>query len=314
MIPRGTRRVPLAWLLRAVVCATLAGVVLTGIDAQQVLARVASLGLFAILPVLGLALAVLFFASLRWRIVLAALDEPRPFLLVWRLTMSGAFFNVALPSGGGDVARAWLTHRTGLSLGTAIRSVVVDRALALCGMLLVVLPLLPFTFELLPDAALRAGALMAAVAGVVIMLGLMTLDQIPLPPRITALRKRFIADFPAALRRVLSDFRLAPPALAAAVATHVLRVLLVPIIAMGLGISLGYGHCLLLVPLALLVASMPISLNGWGLREGVFAIVLPAAGVNSTDAVAISVCFGLAGLGAGLCGALAWMSLRSSHP
>ena len=49
-----------------------------------------------------------------------------------------------------------------------------------------------------------------------------------------------------------------------ALAVHIMRVASIWIIAMGLNINTGLLDCMVLVPLALVVAMIPISIGGWG--------------------------------------------------
>jgi uncharacterized membrane protein YbhN (UPF0104 family) len=55
---------------------------------------------------------------------------------------------------------------------------------------------------------------------------------------------------------------------------------------------------------ALLIATMPIALAGWGVREGAVIVGYGLFGVASAPALAVSVAFGLAMLAASLPGAL----------
>ena len=61
---------------------------------------------------------------------------------------------------------------------------------------------------------------------------------------------------------------------------------------------------LLVLPSALRVMLIPISLNGWGLREGAAALLWPMVGVAAEVSVAARVIFGLAVAFAALIGAV----------
>ncbi|NYS23912.1 flippase-like domain-containing protein [Rhodobacteraceae bacterium 2376] len=60
------------------------------------------------------------------------------------------------------------------------------------------------------------------------------------------------------------------------------------------GVVLSAPDALLLIPLTLMAMLLPVSVNGWGLREGVAATLWPLAGVGAGAAVAASILFGLA--------------------
>lgn len=80
--------------------------------------------------------------------------------------------------------------------------------------------------------------------------------------------------------------------------------------ARAVGVDLALGPALFAIPLTLLAMLVPASVAGWGLREGAAAAIWPLVGVPAADAVAASVAFGLAALGAALAAVLPW-SLRA---
>lgn len=70
------------------------------------------------------------------------------------------------------------------------------------------------------------------------------------------------------------------------------------------GAPLGPAAALLLVPLVLLSMLLPVSVGGWGVREGAAAAILPVAGLTPQAAVAASLAYGLASLVGALPGLL----------
>ncbi|MGY6548133.1 MAG: lysylphosphatidylglycerol synthase transmembrane domain-containing protein [Roseinatronobacter sp.] len=85
--------------------------------------------------------------------------------------------------------------------------------------------------------------------------------------------------------------------------------------AQAVGVTLDASQTLRLIPLTLLAMLLPITINGWGLREGVAATLWPLAGVAAAQAVAASVAFGLACMGAALIGLLPWLARdRTQQP
>jgi hypothetical protein len=82
-------------------------------------------------------------------------------------------------------------------------------------------------------------------------------------------------------------------------------------VAHALRIPLPLGVSFLMVPLCTLVQTVPISFNGWGIRESVFAVYFAQVGLPRDSALAFSL------VGAGLIvllslsGAVVWTSRRS---
>ena len=74
------------------------------------------------------------------------------------------------------------------------------------------------------------------------------------------------------------------------------------LIARGLGLDISFGQMLAAAPIAVFVMLVPITINGIGLREGIWIVLLGAYGFQDADAVALSwielglfVLFGLMG-------------------
>jgi hypothetical protein len=60
-------------------------------------------------------------------------------------------------------------------------------------------------------------------------------------------------------------------------------------VARGLGLQVGLDAFFVLIPLTALVTMLPVSMNGYGLREGAFAFAFSQIGLPVEAAVAISV-------------------------
>ena len=75
----------------------------------------------------------------------------------------------------------------------------------------------------------------------------------------------------------------------------------------GLSIGVATRVAVTLAP-GLLVALIPVSLGGWGVREGAFVVLLGFYGVAPEQGLIVSVLFGLALLAASLPGLALWLS------
>lgn len=77
--------------------------------------------------------------------------------------------------------------------------------------------------------------------------------------------------------------------------------------AMAVGAPIPVAAALALVPVILFAMVVPLTIGGWGLREGAAAAFLPLAGLSAAEAMAASVAFGLVFLAASLPGLLVVM-------
>lgn len=82
--------------------------------------------------------------------------------------------------------------------------------------------------------------------------------------------------------------------------------------ALAVGLDLPFGAVVALVPLVLLTMLVPLTISGWGLREGAAAALLPLVGASVSESLAASVLFGLLGLVAVLPGLWFVWSRRST--
>jgi hypothetical protein len=98
--------------------------------------------------------------------------------------------------------------------------------------------------------------------------------------------------------------------LVSSIAIQLAVIVIVYVLAMGLSLPVTFVHCLLIVPTSNLVQAIPISIAGWGLREGFFVFAFGQIGIPSSDALALSVLYGLISLLASLPGAVVWMTFR----
>jgi uncharacterized membrane protein YbhN (UPF0104 family) len=111
------------------------------------------------------------------------------------------------------------------------------------------------------------------------------------------------------LRRALHTALAAPAVWPAQVALSVGTTLCIlaafAFCARAVGVTLDLAAITALVPLILFTMLIPISVSGWGLREGAAAALLPLAGAAASDGLAASVAFGLTFIAAVLPGVLA---------
>lgn len=192
---------------------------------------------------------------------------------------------------GGDIARALiLSAQTGAGLAT--RSVICDRVVALGVLTALVLAILPF-FGLLVDS----GAALVTLATV--SLGGIATLYLVFTHADWLTKFAFVGKYPALVlkdcRQMFGRDRASGVILLLSLATHLLGVGLIYELAHTLSSSISLLQCLVIVPPMLLISALPISLGGWGLREGALAAGFALVGASSETGVATSILFGLSG-------------------
>jgi hypothetical protein len=118
---------------------------------------------------------------------------------------------------------------------------------------------------------------------------------------------RGVAQVAADTRRLFLRPSRALPTMAVAILGHVNLSVLAWTLAVGLAAPVSLLDCLVLVPPVVLVATLPISVAGWGAREVAMITVFGLIGVPVAQATALSVLFGLSGLLIALPGGFFWL-------
>ena len=266
----------------------------------------------ASLPLLAAALVTLLAGNLitgfRWHIILSSeAPSPGPGALL-KIVLVGLFFNQVLPTGiGGDAVRAWRCRKLGIGLGTAVRSILLDRA---CGYLVLVAlyaASLPSLLQVLPDARQRDGVVAVFAGALLALLGLVSLDQLPR----RMLRHRAIAplaELSRESRRLFTHPRRCSAVLALSVCTIGLTVLAFKLVGDAVGSRLSVESWAMIVPPVSLIQLLPVSLAGWGVREVVLVVALASFGIPAEAALATSVLMGLCLVIVGLPGGLIWLA------
>jgi glycosyltransferase 2 family protein len=294
-------------VVKAAISAALLWLLLRPWNVGALLGQMKAVGHHALLGGTALIGAGAVVLAARWSTILRALGSPRGLGTTVPLIWVGRFFSQALPSGiGGDVMRMWLGCKAGLLPSVAISSVMADRLTGVLAVLLMVSVELPVVLELSPSAALIDGLVLVLIAGYGGILTLLVLDRLPATLHRFRLVRGF-RQFSRDLRAVILSPRAAAPVVLCGVLAQVGDLLAVFALARGLGLNVSLSDCLVIVPLSNLVQALPISIAGWGVREGFFVAAFGMAGIAAPQALAISILFGLINLLISLPGGVLWL-------
>lgn len=299
--------------IKTIITFSLLGWLLHRIDVAPILDRFGRLdtALTAIATIVMFAQLVL--TGWRWSLVGSRIGAPLRGAAILRLTLIGQFFNQTLPSAiGGDAVRAWLAAREGVPLGKAVGGVFADRVVALLILVALVGVTLPLFYARVPDPGLRSG-----VTALVIGTGVAVAVFLAFGTRILAplLRYRFIrplAQLADDLLQVLTGSSRTVAIIAISIIVHLGVIGSVWLIARALALAVSPVDCLVLVPPIVLVTTLPVSIAGWGVRESATVIGFGFLGVGASDALALSVLFGLVQIAIGLPGGVVWLARRRS--
>jgi len=258
----------------------------------------------------GLLLASNVLGSFQWDRLLRVVDIRIPFWKVCAYYHVGLFFNNFLPANiGGDLARISDASRYGPTTAAAVSTVIMDRLIgtvALAGLALVsTLPAidrfhLTVAYLALVGFFVLSAFMIWAVLHPAILPGmdrlLARIGIRALGPHLEELAVRF---------RSFRDRRpLVLGLLALAMGVQVARVGVHMLVARALGIDLPATYFFLFVPLLAVIVSLPISLNGIGVREGAGVVLFGLVGLDQTRAFSLQFATYLVAVAVSLLGGL----------
>ena len=212
----------------------------------------------------------------------------------WVACQYGGFFShTPISFVGGDAMRIWHLVKLDVPLADSAKAVVVDRALGFMAMMSFVIVTSPLLYSAIRDVTMLTGYVILVTIGAAAIVAFLLLGGVrPIPTRSRILR--WIAEFATVSRYLAVRPRLAAEAFLLALTVSVLNVIAIWGIALGYSGEVGFITALAATPVVFLIAMVPISVAGWGLREGAFVVAFGLFGVPASAALSISVTFGIA--------------------
>lgn len=254
----------------------------------------------------------LFVAAIRVHRLLALNRTPVSLALATDSVFVGVFFSQTLISFiGGDAMRVWRFGTAGVGLADAFKVVLLDRIIGFAGLIALIAIGAPVLFVMVSAPAMRASIALTLVLGLGGLCAVYLFDWLPE----SLLRWRaaqVVAGVSALARSILRNGVDIAFLVGLSVLVHVTSVVAIYLIALGLHSPIGFLELLVLVPPVMLLAMLPISASGWGVREGAMAAALGLVGVSAEQSIAMSVCLGISLIVVGLPGCMTWLLARKT--
>lgn len=276
---------------RLIVTVGLLAIVASGIDWDKMWDRIQDGHPGWFLVAVGLIVAALVTGALRWWLLLRAADIDLTVPQVGRVYAISTFASTFLPTSvGGDVARALLVTRKGRVLVRTALTIVLDRIAAFAGLIVVALGSWAIDPGAIPATQERTLLLLSAacvVAGVAILAFLIRTPAF-VRRRVPARWRSEVRGLRAIVLRCARQPRIGIPVLLASVAFQALVVLQTCALARSISVPLTFPEAAVTVTLVTLITLIPLSIAGFGIREGSYVVLLGAVGIDATDATLLS--------------------------
>ena len=234
----------------------------------------------------------------RWHVLLTAQGVKIPERSLLGSLLVALYFNNFLPSNiGGDVIRIRDTARAAGGKTQATLVVLTDRILGLMALLLVAALAATATTGVAGHAPapiwpswLWAGLIAGVVASAPAVLAPAGVSRLLQP--LTVLHPEWIGNRIDSVRAVLENFRDHPGALATcfggAVFVQGTVVVCYIAVAHALGLQIAAFDLAVIVPLSFVVQMLPVSVNGFGVREATFSYYFTRVGLPIESALLVS--------------------------
>lgn len=314
MSGRPSARASLVLVVKIAISVALFGWLFHRVDFQQVAVTLERARPEWMLAAFAMLVASNLLGSYQWHRLLRVAAIELPFWKVAAYYHVGLFWNNFLPANvGGDLARISDAARAGSTRATAFSTVLLDRMLGTVALgALAVVTTLPVIdhFHL---AAVYAGVFGFFALATVLLWAV-------LQPRAMALLERVmtwigLARFKPGLEDLaqrLAAFRhqrgLLARLLLVALTVQVMRIFVHVLVAHALGLNIPLTYFFLFVPLLAVIVSLPISLNGIGVREGAGIVLFGLVGLDRESAFLLQFTTYLVAVAVSLIGGLVFLA------
>jgi uncharacterized membrane protein YbhN (UPF0104 family) len=301
-------RARLKWLARILVSVAIVAWILVDVDRADLLRAIGRVRSDLLAAAAALFVAGTALNAWKWSLLGRSVGLERRVSEYVRFYFVGLFFNLfGLSTLGGDVIRA-LYLGGGRRFGRALNSVVFDRLSGLAFLLV-----------------LGAGALLLfpgygfpkVLTTTVVALGAAPFLAWWLAPRCSRLLpagnrvRRLVEDD---LEPFWGDTRLLLTVAAVSLVFHLTQVSVQWVLSRAVGIGLPFSYCLIMHPMLSVMIALPVSVGGFGVREGGYLYFLTRLGVDGSAAVTMGLLWFAVTAASGLVGGLVFLASGAELP
>ncbi|WP_339133845.1 MAG: lysylphosphatidylglycerol synthase transmembrane domain-containing protein [Candidatus Electrothrix sp. GW3-4] len=300
----------LLYALRVLVTALLLFLIFCNIHPKEMLKAVTATSPGYILIALLAQLACLTVAAYRWQLIVNRLGFKAPFAFYLGSYFKGAFFNQGLPTSiGGDGVRIYDCAKITNSTEDAFFGVFIDRIIGLAGLLLLNIAALLLNRTLLPAKVYipLLTILIGLTSGLLLLFFLRKFSFFSVGKYLGFLGRLSERYF-----QVYSSLPALTSQLGLSILIHLFSMGTFFLLGQGVGLNFSAQVYLVMVPPVILLTLLPISLAGWGLREGAMVAFFLLIGAERSQVLTLSLLYGFVAVIASLPGLIIWLRRKKT--
>jgi uncharacterized protein (TIRG00374 family) len=251
-----------------------------------------------------------YLAAYRWFKISKLLSFKESLSFYVQSYFKGTFFNQVLPSSiGGDAVRVIDLSKQGYDKKDAFYDVFIDRVIGLVGLLVLNLIASIIFYGTFPSDFSQL-IIFISLVGVVGFASLFIFHSIDFLENIKIVN--LLHRLSRRLNKHYTSKTLLLKHISISVAVHLLTVLAMYGISLSIDAHLSFEMLLIALPPVFLLTIVPISLAGWGIREGAMVGIFTLVGADPTKVLAMSILYGLLLIISAIPGSYFWMKNKKN--
>ena len=279
------------WLIRVVITLAILILIFRNIEFSNVKDIILHANINLLLLAILFQLLSTLLAGYRWGRVMKKMDFGQRSDFYMKSYFKGSFFNQGLPTSiGGDAVRVLDVASNGHRKRDAFIGVFIDRVLGLAGLLILNLIANYFLPGLLPDN-------LSIMINVIVASGLIGFISFIYIHKIKALNKgrllNYILRISERLNKILHDARSISFHLIIGILIHLFSIINIYLVGQSVGLEYDLLTMAVIVPPVILLTLIPISLAGWGIREGAMIGLFGLIGAAQANILSMSIIYGI---------------------
>ena len=306
----------LSVILKIIISSSLLYLLFRGMDIESFWNTVKAVDPKALIFVVFIYLTVQAITACRWFILLKdSMNISYSKLL--SIYFVGMFFNNFMPSMvGGDVAKGYYLYKVSGKGGAVVASLFMDRYAGFTALMAITVVATLIGYHLVHGSIIPL--LLVALIGIYVIGSLVLWVEsfhgwalkMMSKLKLFGLNEK-IDSLYQSIMKYKGFYRTLFKALVLSLILQSAVIISYYILAVGLGMSLPFGYFFLLIPITSVVAMLPISLAGLGIREGAFVFLFTKVGATQAQALSLSLVWFFVSVFINLLGGIEYIRLGS---
>jgi uncharacterized protein (TIRG00374 family) len=306
--------------LRVLVSVGLMYVIITRVGVSTVVENIRAVPLLVLAASIALSVLNVGIGAWKWQILLDAKGETHSFGRLWVYYYIGQFFNAFFPSTiGGDSVRM-LYLRGDVDEGAdAFSSVVVERLTGLLGLWLIGSIAAVVAYQQLPVEVFVAIAVTTVIFCCILLVFFSSTTKRLLSSTVFTITVMDLGEKLEQVHTSVNEYRNHSRhlwyALALSIVFHFILSLNNYVMSLGLGMDIPFVYFMIVTPIVAILLFIPISVQGFGVRETLYVVLYGAVGASPDLAFTLGLLMGIVlGVLNNLFGGIVYLGYRLWDP